>query len=91
MVRRWLRVRIEGIVALIAAGVGIMFASLPQEWIEWRLGFDPDVGDGVAERLLVAVLLAIGVALAVSAFMGYRSLLKRHEASSHKVRRRGYA
>jgi hypothetical protein len=66
----WLSVRTQAAASAIAIAVGVLFAVLPQDWIEARFGIDPDAGNGSLERLLVAVPLAIGLALAVSASVG---------------------
>jgi hypothetical protein len=73
--KRWLSVQTQAVTAAIAMGVGVLFAALPQDWIEVRFGIDPDAGNGSIEHLLVAIPLAIGAALALSAIVSYR---RRH-------------
>ena len=77
--KKWLSVKTQAVAAAIATAVGVLFAFLPQDWIEERFGIDPDAGNGSIERLLVAIPLAIGVALAVSAIVSYR---RRHAQRS---------
>jgi hypothetical protein len=57
--------RIQTISALISVTLGIVFGFLPRNWVELRLGFEPDGGDGLIEFLLVAILIAIGLALTI--------------------------
>lgn len=73
--KRWLSVQTQAAASAIAIAGGVLFAILPQDWIEERFGIDLDAESGSIERLLVSVPLAVGVALAVSAII---SFLRRH-------------
>ncbi len=80
-VKRWLSARTQAAASAIAIAVGVLFAILPQDWIEERFRIDPDAGSGSIERLLVGVLLTVGAALAVSAIVSYlRRQLHRSSA-----------
>ncbi len=80
--KRWLSARTQAAASAIAMAVGVLFAILPQDWIEERFGIDPDAGSGSIERLLVGVPLAIGAALAGSAIVSFlRRQFHRSSAS----------
>jgi hypothetical protein len=59
--KRWLN---SWMLAGTILAVGTMFAVLPPDWIEARLGFKPDGGSGLIEFLAAAIPLGIGIALA---------------------------
>ena len=82
-VKRWLSARSQAAASAIAIAAGVLFAILPQDWIEERFGIDPDAGNGSIERLLVGVPLAIGVALAVSAIVGF--LRSRRSSAGRRI------
>jgi hypothetical protein len=82
-VKSWLSMRTQAAASAIAIAVGVLFAVLPQDWIEERFGIDPDAGNGSFERLLVAVPLAIGLALAVGAIVSF--LRARRSAAARRV------
>jgi drug/metabolite transporter (DMT)-like permease len=96
-VKRWLSARTQAAASAIAIAVGVVFAILPQDWIEERFGIDPDAGSGSIERLLVGVPLAIGAALAVSAIVSFlrrqfhRSSVSRRTAWYGRTATRGLA
>jgi len=69
--KRWLSVQIQAAASAIAIAVGVLFAILPQDWIEERFGIGLDAGSGSIEHLLVGIPLAAGVALAVSAIVSF--------------------
>ena len=48
-------------VLLIITGVGL--ASLPQDWIEETIGFEPDGRRGILELLIAVIPIVAGVAL----------------------------
>ncbi len=53
---------------LVAAGVillmiGSAFATLPKEWIEESIGFEPDGGSGLVELAIIAVPIVVGAAM----------------------------
>jgi len=56
------------IAAVISLAVGLTYALLPRDWIELRLGVDPDGGNGLLEALVVFGAFAIALAFAVRAF-----------------------
>ena len=58
--------RLRAGLALLSTAVGITAAFLPDDWIEQRLGFSPDGGNGFAEFLWAAVPLALAAVLALS-------------------------
>jgi hypothetical protein len=58
--------------AVISLAVALTYALLPRDWIELRLGFDPDGGTGLLEALVVFVTFAIALAFAVRAFKATR-------------------
>jgi len=60
------------IAAVISLAVGLTYALLPPDWIELRLGVDPDGGNGLLEALVVFVILAIALAFAIRAFKATR-------------------
>jgi hypothetical protein len=61
-VTRSLRFRVLG--ACIAIATGILFAVLPEQWIELRTDWRPDGGSGLLELLLAAIPIAAGILLA---------------------------
>ncbi len=69
--KRWLSAQTQAAASAIAIAVGVLFAILPQDWIEERFRIDPDAGSGSIERLVVGVPLAVGAALAVSAIVSF--------------------
>ena len=60
------------IAAVISLAVGLTYAVLPGDWIESRLGVDPDGGNGLLEALVVFVTLAIALVFAVRAVKATR-------------------
>jgi hypothetical protein len=48
--------------------VGIVFVFLPRNWIELRLGIDPDGGSGLVELLLILIPVALAVSTAIFVF-----------------------
>lgn len=50
---------------LFLTTIGIVFGSMPRNWIELRFGLDPDGGNGLLELLLAAVPICVCVALAI--------------------------
>lgn len=63
---RWQR--LCSIVVPISVAIGLVFGFLPRNWIELRLGFDPDGGSGLLELLLILIPGAIAVCSAVFVF-----------------------
>jgi hypothetical protein len=62
----WLR--FQSISAAILVTVSLIFAFIPENWIELYLGFAPDGGNGFAEILFVALPLASGIGLGLNVF-----------------------
>lgn len=81
--KRWLSVRTQAAASAIAIAAGVLFAILPQDWIEERFGIDPDAGNGSIERWLVGVPLAIGLSLAISAIVSF--LKTRRSSTSSRI------
>jgi hypothetical protein len=50
-------------VGLMLAVVGLLFAALPEQWIESVLGVEPDGGNGAVEVLLAVVPLGTGAVM----------------------------
>ncbi len=67
--REWWAAKRYKMAAAIASATAILFAILPQDWIEQRFGIDPDAGNGSLERFLVALCLAVAVTFAGAAIM----------------------
>jgi hypothetical protein len=53
--------------ALVA--IGVVFAVIPDDWIETVFGFSPDNGNGLAEAALAGVPIATGCLLASDALV----------------------
>jgi hypothetical protein len=60
--------RICTITAPILVAAGLVFGFLPRNWIELRLGSDPDGGSGLVEFLLASSLVVIALAIGILAF-----------------------
>jgi len=63
---RWQR--LCSIVVPISVSIGIVFGFLPRNWIELRLGIDPDGGSGLIELLLILIPVALAVSTAIFVF-----------------------
>jgi len=50
---------------LISMAVGAVFGLLPRNWIEQRLGLDPDGGSGLLESLLIFIPNTIAAGIAI--------------------------
>jgi hypothetical protein len=71
-----LRKRVGAIsVLLFLAAIGIVFGSMPRNWIELRFGIDPDGGNGLFELLLAAVPIGLCLALAARRVLRNRNLV----------------
>jgi hypothetical protein len=56
---------------------GLVFAVLPDDWIEAAFGFSPDGGDGLAEAAVAGAPIATGCVLAFDALRaGGRAALR---------------
>ncbi|MFI5353240.1 MAG: hypothetical protein ACHQZS_09785 [Candidatus Binatales bacterium] len=80
------RARNRLLTALGFIGIGILFAFLPTDWIEFGLGIAPDNSNGFAEFLFVLIPAGIGIALAADVLVrnwrrGKRSAPSRLQAS----------
>jgi apolipoprotein N-acyltransferase len=64
--------RIQLAVGMVLVVMGVLFATLPKDWIEETLGFEPDAGNGSFELLIVLVPLVLGVALIARALVVWR-------------------
>ncbi len=64
------RLRVEVIIAALAAGLGVL-TLFWRDWIE-AFGIDPDNGSGAAEWYLVGGLFAVAAVLAVVARYEWR-------------------
>jgi hypothetical protein len=49
----------------ISVAVGIMFGVLPRNWIELRLGIEPDGGSGLLELLFASIPIAAAAPVAI--------------------------
>jgi hypothetical protein len=65
--------------------VGIMFALLPIDWIETRLGFNADGGSGFFELLAAAIPLAIAIGLAARMWAGSGRMRRRSASDVNAV------
>jgi hypothetical protein len=74
---RWQR--LCSIVVPISVAIGLVFGFLPRNWIELRLGFDPDGGSGLLELLLIFIPVAIAVCSAVFVFKPKRGAQSNEE------------
>jgi hypothetical protein len=54
-------------VGLIAIAAGVLFGTLPRNWIELFFRADPDGGSGTLEVLFALALVALGAGLVVYA------------------------
>jgi hypothetical protein len=61
--------------AWISVAVGLLFWTLPEQWIERQLGLNLDGGSGLLEFLLVAIPL-LGCAALIPGFAGSRKLAR---------------
>lgn len=75
---RWQR--LCSIVVPISVAIGFVFGILPRNWIELRLGFDPDGGSGLFELLLILIPVAIAVCSAVFVFKPKHGAQSNEEA-----------
>jgi len=80
-----LRARIEIVLSALLATATIATAVWPT-WIEDLLGFDPDGGNGQAERWIVVVLAVITVAAAVLARRDLRLVRRRASIGTSQSR-----
>ena len=71
-----LRARIEVVLAAILGMATILTAVWPA-WIEGLFGFDPDGGNGTAERWIVVVLAVATIAVAALARRDLRVVRRR--------------
>ena len=53
----------------VLIAVGLVFAAIPDDWIETATGWSPDNGNGLAEAALAGVPLAAGCILAADALV----------------------
>jgi hypothetical protein len=60
--------RICAIAISISLAIGVVFGLLPRNWIELRLGFDPDGGSGWVESLLIFIPIAIAAGIVILVF-----------------------
>jgi hypothetical protein len=79
------RVYVFAVFVSIAAGT--MFSLLPRNWIELRLGSDPDGGSGLLESLLISIPIVIAAGIAILAPRSRPSVpldVRPHSASSRR-------
>jgi hypothetical protein len=65
--RRW---RVEAILAVLAAALGVLTVAVPA-WIEVLTGLDPDAGSGALEALIAVGLFGLA-GIAAWAARGHR-------------------
>ena len=53
--------------ALITIAAGVLFGTLPRNWIELFFRADPDGGSGILELSIALALVAIGAGIALYA------------------------
>jgi hypothetical protein len=58
--------------AVLSAALGTAASALPEDWIERRLGFSPDGGNGLLEFLWVAAPFVVAALLTLSLVRDYR-------------------
>jgi hypothetical protein len=71
--------RLCSIVVPISVIIGIVFGFLPRNWIELRLGIDPDGGSGLLELLLILIPVALAVCTAIFVFKPQRGTQSNEE------------
>jgi hypothetical protein len=77
---RWQR--LCSVAVPISLAVGIAFDFLPRNWIELRLGVDPDGGNGLLESLLILLPIAAAVSAATFVCNPRKSAPLRGQAES---------
>lgn len=74
------RQRLCSIVVPISVAIGMVFGFLPRNWLELRLGIDPDGGSGLIELLLILIPVALAVCTAIFGFKPQRGTQSNGEA-----------
>lgn len=65
--------RLEKIACSVCVAIGIAFSLLPRTWFELQCGVGPDDDSGLFEFLIAAVLIAVGLGLAIRFIRLFRS------------------
>jgi hypothetical protein len=79
--------RLSAISVPLAVAVGIVMGFLPRNWIELRLGIDPDGGSGLLESLLISIPIAIAVGIAIFVFRSKHAAALRENLGSRSLPR----
>jgi Na+/H+ antiporter NhaA len=69
------------IIGFSSLGLGLLFAVFSPDWIEMRLGFSADGGNGIFEALLSSVAIAIGIGLTMSAVVNSGQLRRQRKSA----------
>ena len=80
--------RLSTTAVIISGAVGILFAMLPDRWIETTFGVDPDGSSGLLELFLVFVPAVLCVTLVIFCLSLFTSSAAPRQAEDSPAARR---